>query len=331
MFVRKEGAEFGGWTSLGERREMDTVQEVFGATSVGLTALLLFCGLCLFLRWFFFVVQRRSFPEVRLPQLTTVHASVLFPIVFGFGLMIQDVADHLTDTGPGDRYHERGFVLRLIVDTLGSEGGHRLRVLFQDKRLRQTSPLWENMLPQKEHFRRILKSTYSDDDGATEQFLRDLADFVEDRRPQEAERYVNVLFYEAKNWAYSQQTYFTELESIQRRIDFARGIFLVALAGIVLGVVATLLCAIAFCSNCQRTRQPQEAAKRRSRNRNSIANVAAGVLVIAALLAGVAVLAAVAYTNAQVFFNERAFGYFVSHLQYQTLIAPELPGAGSGQ
>lgn len=241
--------------------------------------------------------------------------------------MIQDVADQLTDTATADWGRKLCWP---IAGTLGSEGRHRLAVLFADRDFERTSPLWRNMRPQREHFREILKSTHPGEKG-TEKFLADLKGFVAGGRRAEkkAERYVNVLFYEAKNWAYSQQTYFAELEGIQRRIDFARGIFLVALVGFALGVMATVLCAIAWCSNFRHAREGYEGVRCRLRRRE-IANVAAVALGMVALLVGVGLLASVAYANAQVFFNERAFGYYASHLQYRTLVARELPAAEAG-
>lgn len=56
---------------------MDAIQEVFGATTIGLTACLVLGVFLGFLYWFSFVVRRRSGPGIRLPQWTAVLVSVL--------------------------------------------------------------------------------------------------------------------------------------------------------------------------------------------------------------------------------------------------------------
>ena len=290
---------------------MEQIQDVFGATTVGILAIVVLYVFGRFLRWFYFLARRHEFIEPNMPVLTSLHASILFPVVFAFGLMIQDTTDHLTDT----EYH--AVTLSRISDTLGSEGRHRLSVLFRDDSLRQTNALWDNMTSQRERFRRILISTYGDRHDI-DPFLKNLEKFVKEEGEHAAERYVNTLFYEAKNWAYSQETYFAELQSIQRRIDFARSIFLVAVAGIVFGVIASVLCVIALCMN----RGANGEGKNRRRD---ILGMTVSALATVALSCAVYGLSSFAYGNAQTYFNERAFGYYVSHFQYSALVASDGP------
>lgn len=289
---------------------MADVQEIFGATTVGLFAVFIPITLVIFASE---LLKRDARCLEKLRKLVAEHeapafvyVSILFPVVFAFGLMVQDTMDRLTDTG------YQSSLFGVIAKPLGSEGSHRLRILFADDKLTRMSPLWCNMGSQRHYLRRILNSTYRDV-GDTESFLNDIAKFVAKKDgKRKAERYVNTLFYEAKNWSYSQPTYFRELESIQRRIDFSRSVFLVAAVGACLSVLLFIASVIAWYR-----RGADTSYTRRTKRVMLRAVITVFVLF---LLSGVATFG---YGNAQVYFNERAFGYYVSHLQYRTLVGPE--------
>ncbi len=241
-----------------------------------------------------------------MPEITAVRASICFPVVFAFGLMVQDISDHLTDTE-----------FRLGSYPLGSEGWHRLRVLFADDEFRKVNALWENMGSQSVQLTRILESTYgSTADADVELFVANLEKFVEERGREEAERYVNVLFYEAKNWAYSQPNYFGELQSIQRRIDLARSIYLLTAVGFIVGLLALVGCGVAWWRNSGKGR----GAVRRQHDVCRVGRSVGAMLLVLLALGG---LTDYAYGRAQWYFNERAFGYYVSYWQHRRLSARE--------
>ena len=284
---------------------MQDIQEVFGATTVGLGAFAVVCATYLLLNWLWcLAVGRRRFHRVTLPAINGVHASICFPVVFAFGLMVQDVSDHLTDTE-----------FRFGSYPLGSEGWHRLRVLFADDKFQEVNALWKNMGSQSVHLERILKSTYESTEDV-DLFLADLGKFVEKRCHRLAERYINAIFYEAKNWAYSQSGHFSELQSIQRRIDFARSIYLLAAVALVVALVVLAGCAVAL-------RRNSGVGRGAVRRRSEVLRVRRGVGVAILVLFAVGGLTDYAYGRAQWYFNERAFGYYVSYWQHRRLAALE--------
>lgn len=143
-----------------------------------------------------------------------------------------------------------------------------------------------------------------------------------------AEVYVNGLYYPAKNWAYSQENYYDELEKIQRRIDWARSSSLVTLilsvvglllygvfvvAGLAFSKVANLLTRLAsggapspgvqnFINVVQRLRQNSKLRAKR-------------VLIVVAIVTVTWPCMKLAYAHSEEQFNERVFGYYISYLQ----------------
>lgn len=148
-----------------------------------------------------------------------------------------------------------------------------------------------------------------------------------------AEIYVNGLYYPAKNWAYSQENYYDELEKIQRRIDWARSSSLVTfILGVVgLGLSAALLVAAWACSKVEEkflALFPKDGAPQsgwaalvhdvidilRKLRENSMLRVKRlGTVLVVATVTWL--LMKVAYAHSEEQFNERVFGYYISYLQ----------------
>ena len=272
---------------------LDNLQEVFGAATVGLLAL----GVLSLVPWLltrpdvsYVRYWWKSFRRMgRTPSLLVVSV----PFVFGFGLIIQDFTDNLTDS----EYKGTLFVAELQHRILGSEGDHRVKLLFRDG---EETGLWNNISSELGYISRILHRTYPQKADEVRKFLQSPAEFTKRNRDQ-ALSFVNTVYYEAKNWAYAQDTYFDELESIQRRIDFSRSTFLVATWGIAGILLVSLFVFARLYFQDPKTTMKSEFAKRFAK-----------VLVLLML---VSFFGCVGYDRSETNFNERAFGYFFSHLR----------------
>jgi hypothetical protein len=281
------------------------VQEIFGATAVGASSLavalfLVYWGLRLFDKPLFVPATCMA----ALHENQGAALALFFPLVFGFGLIVQDSADHLTDSAYGrgarrvSKILEPAFVLQRCL--LGSEGDYRLAVLFDDER-QSPSALWRHVAAKPADVEVILTRTCRHrHDCATdvESFIHDIADFKKKKR-DDAVGFANAIFYEAKNWAYGRASYFDELQSIQRRIDFARSFFFVISSGLLAFLLFTV---IGFL--CQWKKQGVRVLCR------------AAVMAVAAIL--LCLIVSDGYANASRNFNERALGYYFSH-RHQTL------------
>ena len=272
---------------------LDNLQDVFGAVTVGLLALSLVCLYC----WLtyrpnlaFWTFCRRPFHRFKkIPSLFFIFV----PFIYGFGLIVQDITDNLTDS----EYRKVFFISDWQHRVLDSEGNHRLKVLFED---RKATGLWTNISSEMGYISQILYRIYPKNADKVSEFLKSPVEFAKCNKEQ-ARKFVNTIYYEAKNWAYLQKNYFAELESIQRRIDFSRSTFLVSTWGVVL---FPLLVIVSF---VRLYRQPQ--------NTITKSKLPIKLLKVLSLLVAVSIFGWFGYDRAETNFNERAFGYFFSHLR----------------
>ena len=281
---------------------MEIIQDVFGATTVGVVALVILAFLIELVYSTKPGVTGGSAPGgsarvlnwQRFAQLNAVHVSILAPVVFGCGLIVQDLTDNLTDSEYGDN---------MVRAILGSEGEHRINALFRDEGLSEPSSLWTHVMAEREDAEGLLDRSYPDQRSEIREFMRSPSEFVSGDEPNagsehrdKVQRYVNTLYYNAKNWTYLQTTYFSELEKVQRRIDFARSAFLV----LFWGLIATIL---VFAATCYWVSGKMRVATA----------VVMVVLVIGCRLTGQG------YQHAERNFNERVFGYYYTHLHRLSL------------
>jgi hypothetical protein len=111
-------------------------------------------------------------------------------------------------------------------------------------------------------------------------------------------RSVNALYYLAKNWSYSDDSYFSELQAIQRKIDFLRSIYLV------LGWLG-LLVLVGGAIGAWRARSWAAWPPMRR------------ALIVCGGVSLLGIATHMGWDRAEINFNERAWGYFLSHLDLQ--------------
>jgi 5'-nucleotidase (lipoprotein e(P4) family) len=240
-------------------------------------------------------------------------------------LIISDVTDQLTDTDRSFEHSAWYSVPRLQAFFLGSEGDHRVKTLFSDPgKEKCATGLGREILGRQAY----LMEQLTGDDVCKAEFIYDACAFLAgggtcaatDRR-RAATRFVNQLYYTAKNWTYTQDTYFQEMETIQRRIDFSRSVFLLASWALVLLPFALM---IALAGLWARLALPEELRRKGRRITETgfvdphdpltYRGATLRVAKLMVLLAAICWIAQTGYGGAEEIFNERAYGYHISAL-----------------
>ena len=296
-----------------------SLQEIFGTLAVGiLAAVVLIIAIWVLqadtrgLRvWF-----RQQFLT---PPPNTSVLAIVFLLLFGFGVVIENITDHLTDSEPRHYFESLWWPPKLQAQLLQPERYHRFETLsygchettLASCKLRGVGKAIFN-----NHKDYVEAHVFSQEQKSFAEspvdYLRGKtkgapADFAERRLV--AEKFSNNIYYTAKNWAYTQSTHYDELQSIQRHIEYTRSSFLIASFGILM-IVATLIGSPVWWRSFPRGK----------------GNAPATYPVLQQLKRGVGSMAVLAvfsffawqgYAHSEINFNERAFGYYISHLDQE--------------
>lgn len=268
--------------------------------------------------------ERRESSATAVIQSMVALAAIL--ALYGFGLIVQDLTDYLTDT---DAHHVRSWRIdpvRWPGVGLESEGELRFSALVAEQpgaehgKFRLT-PLGRELLCERRHQVRPL---LTDPSKAGLEFLCDPEGYLEresdsllagDTAPRKAVTSVcNGIYYAAKNWCYTENTLYDELERIQRRIDFSRSVFLVSAWG-VLGMILLAVVMIVWERLARWVQKPSPDVAKPSSQRTSRAcwlAVKVGVILLV-----VAIFARLGYHHGEGVFNERAYGYYATFIRGQ--------------
>ena len=294
-----------------------SLQEVFGTLFAGLTASLLvsFCWFLLrqrrgdpFAKWLWFWfryghVGEREAKGADKHELPVLSGILILLIAFGIGIVTEGITDNLTDSEAQSEWSR-------AVWFLGSEDFHRFSTLVKldsETGTYRFSGLGKDLIQHKTFTDRALGRRLERGAG---NFLADVNAFltvlpedaknrneVKAKRLKDAETYSNLLYYPAKNWAYTQDNYFDELQGIQRRIDWSRSSFLICYYGLMLDALVLLVLGILYVCG--------DAGKR----------AIVQALCLIPILAVSAWLCVQSYEHCETQFNERAYGYYASYLQ----------------
>jgi len=360
------------------------IQEIFGTLSVGFAAL--FAAITLywitsgtyasFINW---IRNHSCIPKA------PVLIGVLFIAIFGFGLILQDTTDRLTDSEYRTWSDSPIWPPSLQVRILGQESEHRFRsVFYKPKKKEQESNSLEHgfvlnglgkqvfankalcqvttsRISMNEHHEVYEKQRW------TSEFLKNPDHFLEEtektkekinqlkkdslflnkssqeqekiikqkqkninqlkrdsllltkttenikKRKKHTRRVTNLMYYEAKNWAYRQDNHFVELEDIQRRVDFSRSIFLVSsyylFAAGTVAIIMTFIFIISNLRNYFTTHKVVYFRFLRRWQRLTVSSCIAAFVSFGGWLG---------YEHAENAFNERTFGYYISGIHEET-------------
>ena len=204
----------------------ENIHIVFGEATVGLLAF----AIVTYGFWFW---QK----DDRLPLKDFIHeigkvsqslAVVVFFLIYGLGLIIHDISDSLS-TQDLPRWSQ---CIPIIGDILQPQD--RTSILFEIRNrdeVIEIKPLGREVLSQQKHVTRLLNSIY-DGSSKVDKFLECPIKFA-NMDPETTSRYVNSLYFNAKNWTYSHPNYFHEMEIIEQRIDFAKSASITCFIGAV--------------------------------------------------------------------------------------------------
>lgn len=140
----------------------------------------------------------------------------------------------------------------------------------------------------------------------------------------EMEDIINSIYYRAKNWCYTQDKYYQDLELIQARIDFSRTLFviLIVMLGVSLLFLITQSMKLVYWALKNRSSETSLENKTESRFENDSKPDRKSLLFNALIRNGVLILIMLLLLNVTRFtygvaeenFNKRTFGYYLSHL-----------------
>ncbi len=239
------------------------IPDIFGTLSIGIFGLIVL----LMVRWiltqepdsFLTWIQNQPILKDRKGRLF----APLFFLLFGFGAIIENFADHLTDSRKAD--WKLAFTFESVRDAipalqtyiLQKESHYRFVTLFENckqvenrkqGKLYALSGLGREYF--KQHGEELKRIAAGDED------FESLIDKIkcttqkpcQDNTPgtckcfkeqeEHALKFANKIYYTAKNWAYEKATYYDELQSIQRHIEYTRSGFLIASWGVCLVLLA---------------------------------------------------------------------------------------------
>jgi acid phosphatase len=144
-------------------------------------------------------------------------------------------------------------------------------------------------------------------------------------------------YYLAKNWTYSQDNYYAELEGIQHRIDFSRSCFLIGtwtmfgMIVLILFKIVIVLCGrgYLFAVNQWFPAQKNHLASAVAAWPSIPRRFVVRTLVVAVSISLLCLITRTSYALAEQNFNERVFGYFATHLDL--VDAPDPPQSVLGK
>ena len=285
---------------------------VFGEATVGLLAFAIVTYGC----WFW---QK----EDRLPLKDFIHeigkvsqslAVVVFFLIYGLGLIIHDISDSLS-TQDLPRWSQG---IPIIGEILPSQD--RMNILFeignQDEVIGIT-PLGREVLSQQKHVTRLLNSIY-DRNSQVDQFLECPIEFA-NMDAETTSRYVNSLYFNAKNWTYSHPNYFHEMEIIEQRIDFARSASITCFIG-ALFLLFSLLPVVIFRRTIDGSNALSEKLKNIMIGHLSFSKTGLkSCCILIIFLVALSFFSKWGFRAGSIHFDKRAFGYFYSYLHARDL------------
>ena len=319
------------------------IQELFGSLSVGIFSIICIIYLVyyIFLKkdqndFFSWIKEIEKHPIRPRGNLGILLVTILIIV---FGHITQDITDHLTDS---DSFLQNYYSL------LETEKEHRFKTLVE-KKFEDGKEIYALGGLGKELFRnRVLtqsKITDINDFLFTEDpegYLKDIEinseSLTEPEKTEQEERLksakdlINRIYYQAKNWAYSQDNYYHLLRSIQTRIDFSRSLHLTSTFFLILFFIVWVL---SYLRMVIKNETRQEKLDQASNNRSGFKKIWRNICCIfrekiPAILReqmSVAILillffscfTLLGYKHAENMFNERAFGKYISHLERNSL------------
>lgn len=265
--------------------------EVFSTIGVGLaSAILLAYFYFLFCKYFFIHMHNQNAflvwfkASLEKDYTKTGHALVTLILIYGLGILIQDITDYMTDSDENKNPVICAFQKLSLLDR---EGELRRNALFKNEE--KMTHLGKEIMTDSQ----LLKTAH----------LKNAVGFHDIGA-------INGIYYTSKNWAYLHAPPVREeLQSIQNRVDFTRSIYVEAFISLILIVVFFLAYII---KELARGKKNRFTVKEKDVSEGKFFFPRLSLIVLIPIL----IISRYCYIAAENNFNERAFGYYVSHFRY---------------
>ena len=277
--------------------------EIFGECLVGLLLLLIFDYLIKFsgLKKY---LQNKSplFKSFRLSKLSksfpTAIFSVLVIVTYGLGTLFHVLTYSLARN---TEFEFQKYTKAIIIGNLFShEIERRFDVLFEecDEGFCYKKTNLGSDLLTISYVKEMLKNRYKDEASGCKKIGEEITNFLHQDTVEwntKTRQYANFLYYQAKNWAFHQETYFQELRTIELRTSFSRSMFYVLLLWIIVILTKFILGKVKrmiYLSKDHKNRGPD--------------------LFLFLIILFLLFLSGYAQRKSDIEFNKRVFGYFAS-------------------
>lgn len=276
------------------------LQDLGGTLGMGVSAILLLLYLEYLLRLLRGdnSIKSISFPKwLKSIQLKFSNIAIVFTAIFIFviGTLVEEITDYWTDS---ESYISMGII------GLNKETDNRKKSLVKN----------DNNLTSlgKEVFRMhgLLNSAVNRNTDSLSTNNISLCWEIDGSilcKDTDLESYVNSVYYKSKNWCYSISNYFVELQQIQNRIDFTRGIYFIIKFGLLLSILYLLISVLKNILIKKRTSQLVIPNSKQ---------ISFNIIILFILL----IFSKQGYNSSELNFNNRAFGYYISYWEEQIQI-----------
>ncbi len=288
-------------------------QEIFGSLTIGIIITSIAFFLIYQVNGLRAWIPRKPFFDWALSHLERIRSTgnstlvVGLILIYAVGQLIEDVSDNLIDNRDS-----LGGISRVLSSTVPSEPNIRLKTivnfsesgteltklgdeLFQEKGLLQEAIL---KVESKIHVDQDSLLNYPEFylGGQDEHQFRTLG----------IQRIINSIYFRAKNWCYSQDNYFQELELIQARVDFSRSTYVILIFFLLVSLLVLILQSIFLV----RRKKPLAGELKKQKNVER-----KQVLYCILIALSFIFISRFAYVITEQNFDKRAVGYYLSHVE----------------
>jgi len=298
------------------------IQDIFSAIAIGSV-----CFLFLLIAIWTVFATSTSFSNWIVTNFLEPYSKMILIVVvliLSLGFIIQDFTDYLTDSDT----EANKTIFKFQRFCLGKESKHRFDSIIITKKGPSGKTIYQlrsgigkalfnnnHKVYLEYHIKNIHDAIFVRD---PDKFLKGISDYssmqISDSEKLKNEEklksvtsFINNLYYTAKNWCYSQQTYYDELKNIQSRVDMSRSLFFIStislLFMLILGILGYMF-------------RKSSSFTEKTIIRNYISTIFI-YFIFTFLLAFVSISS---FKMSERNFNERAFGYYISHIDNKFIL-----------
>ena len=206
------------------------IQDIFGSLVVGifffLISIIIYHTIKSIFKWNDYQHEKsfRKWLREKTSPIKTFVGMVLLVIFYAVGILTEDITDSITE---GDKNNNSNLFRFILFDfpkkKLGKEYENRLQAILKENG--DFNALGKGII-KNDSLINLLAKKYNTTGSCYKQ--KYVKRYYRSRNKSDLEGFINDVYFLSKNWAYSQDTYFNELELIQNRINLGQGLFYVS-------------------------------------------------------------------------------------------------------